>query len=325
MKLRSGIKTSIINNKTVDRQTRKRKEKRQNQKQHTQFQRVIALTRAQIINLQQENQIRRQSQHENQLNNIPPLPDDNLSELSEEQINPPNNTAEIITKMDYIRKVEELKLDGNVCENWRRFKRNYDIFSAAAGIDEKTDKIKINTFLNAVGPEAVEVFDTFVLTREERGVYDRVVREFEEFCKPRKNTIHERYLFYQRTQHEGEAFDVFLMDIKRLVRSCEFGATENEMLRDRIVMGVSDKHLQKRLLETATLTYETAVEKARTNEATAQQSESMNKHDINEVQHIKATTNTNANSYERNNNNKRKNGLKSCIQFGIVKPNKKSL
>lgn len=105
-------------------------------------------------------------------------------------------------------------------------------------------------------------------------------------------------------QHEGESFDMFLMDIKRLVRSCEFGATENEMLRDRIVMGVCDKKLQKRLLETAALTYDTAVEKGRTNEATAQQSETMIKNVvINEVQPCSSTTYAKSQSNERSSNN----------------------
>lgn len=261
-----------------------RVKKRKNQKRSRQNKTIIVLNRRQVRRLQHENQ--NQIRNLNQLlDDIPPLPDDDLNELNEPIENQQNNIVAIGRKMDYIKRVEELKLDGNLCENWRRFKRNYDIFSTAAGIDEKPDIIKINTLLNAVGPEAVEIFDTFELTDQERASYDRVVAKFQEFCKPRKNTVYERYVFYQRTQHEGESFDVFLMDIKRLVRTCEFGATENEMLRDRIVMGVADKKLQKRLLETATLTYDSAVEKARTNEATAQQSETMNKSvAVNEVQ-----------------------------------------
>lgn len=302
MKLRSGLRTSLANKTIVDRQTRKKIERRKNQKQPKEpNKKVIVLTRRQVRQLQQENQNRIQNVQLNQLlNDIPPLPDDDLNDLDEPAIN---------RKMDYIRRVEELKLDGNLCENWRRFKRNYDIFSTAAGIDEKQDKIKINTLLNAVGPEAVEIFDTFELTAQERTSYDRVIAKFEEFCKPRKNTVYERYVFYQRMQHEGESFDVYLMDIKRLVRSCEFGATENEMLRDRIVMGVADKRLQKRLLETATLTYDTAVEKARTNEATAQQSETMNKGAaINEIQPSQSSTHAYTQSNERygNNNNRSK-------------------
>lgn len=142
---------------------------------------------------------------------------------------------------------------------------------------ELADKIKVNTFLNAIGKEAVEVFDTFELPAAQKGAYIDVVRAFEAFCSPKKNTVYERFTFYQRKQRDGKIFDSFLIDIKRLVRTCEFKLAENEMLRDQIVMGVGDKKLQTRLLENAPLTYEIAVEKARANEAMKEQSSAMNK------------------------------------------------
>lgn len=299
MKPQSVLRTTLATQKTVNRQSKKLNEKKRSVKRANEPIRnlVINLNRRQVEEWR-ENQNR--SERERAFAELPPLPEHD-SDLETE------NNDKISRKMDFIKRVEELKLDGNLCENWRRFKRNYAIFSSAAGVDDKDDKVKVNTFLNAVGPEAVEIFDTFEMTNQERLVYATVVAKFEEFCKPRKNTVYERFVFYQRVQRDGEPFDTFLMDIKRLVRTCEFGATENEMLRDRIVLGVADKKLQKRLLETSTLTYDIAVEKARANEATAQQSESMNKSVvINEVQpkyaHTKPYTN------ERYANNKNKHG-----------------
>lgn len=173
-----------------------------------------------------------------------------------------------IKMSEHLRQVERLKLDGNISENWRRFKRNFEIYLNASGIIGKGESTKINTFLNAIGEEAVEIFDTFTLTEEQKGSYTAVVKAFEDFCTPKKNTVYERFMFYQRKQSDGEPFDIFLMDIKRLVRSCEFGANENEMLRDQIVMGVNDKRLQIRLLEANNLTYDNTVEKCRASEAT---------------------------------------------------------
>lgn len=81
------------------------------------------------------------------------------------------------------------------------------------------------------------MYDTFELAAAERAQYALVTKAFEDFCSQRKNTVYERYNFYQRNQKEGESFDAFLMDIKILVKSCEFTAnTTNEMFRDRIVM-----------------------------------------------------------------------------------------
>ena len=45
--------------------------------------------------------------------------------------------------MDYIRKVEKLDFNGNVAENWRVFKQNYNIFETAIELDKKTEPVKI--------------------------------------------------------------------------------------------------------------------------------------------------------------------------------------
>lgn len=226
-----------------------------------------------------------------------PLPE--FDELTESQ------QARKKSKMsDHLTKVSPLKLDGNLSENWRKFKRNFDIFLVAGELNEKTDTIKINTLLNAIGEEAVEVFDSFNLTEVQKTQYAEVVKAFADFCEPKKNIVYERFMFNQRSQKEGESFDHFLMEIKRLVRTCEFGDKENEMLRDRIVMGINEQRLQTRLLETANLSYDTAVEKCRTNEATKEQTTTMNKSfSVNEIKNHAANTQHRNNSRNGNNNN----------------------
>lgn len=178
---------------------------------------------------------------------------------------------------DHVKPVDALVLDGNLAENWRRFKRNYNIFASAARVNGQTDDIKINTFLNAIGPSAVDLFDSFALTDVQREVYQTVVESFEAYCNPRKNVIYERYMFNQRNQRDGEKFDEFLMDLKLLSRFCEFGVAQDELIRDRIVAGVSDNRLRTRLLETRNLTLEMCIEKARTSEATQEQAAEMSK------------------------------------------------
>lgn len=196
---------------------------------------------------------------------------------------------------DHVKPVENLKLDGNLCENWRRFKRNFDIFMLAAELNAKPHGTKINTFLNAIGEQAVEVFDTFNLTAEQKVNYDSVLKSFEDFCTPKKNEVYERFMFYQRKQREGEPFNEYLIEIKRLVRSCAFGEKENEMLRDQIVMNIFDQKLQTKLLEMPNLTYETAIEKCRASEATKEQASTMNKTTC--INEVKFNNNNNNNSY----------------------------
>lgn len=68
------------------------------------------------------------------------------------------------------------------------------------------------------------------------------------------------------------------------------------MLRDRIVMGIRDTRLQAKLLDSDNLTYDTAVQKCRSSEATSLQSKEMNiSTSVNEVR-----TQTNSKNYNNN-------------------------
>lgn len=186
---------------------------------------------------------------------------------------PPCNCS----KMDYIRKVDVLNLDGNIAENWRVFKQNFEIFSIAAEISKKSEAVRIAVFLNAVGPAAVEVFNSFNITEEKKQEYEEVVKAFSDFCSPKTNEVYESFVFHGRNQAIGEPFDQFLINLKKLSRTCGFGDLENRMLRDRIVCGVADKNLQKRLLEADKLDYKKAVEMARASEASTFQSTDIRK------------------------------------------------
>lgn len=196
----------------------------------------------------------------------------------------PENNPEFIDEeettyrmSDFVRKPDPLQVEGNLAENWRKFKRNFDIYMEASELKAKGDAVKINVFLNIIGGDAVEIYDTLKLETAQRNSYVAVIKAFDDFCKPKTNPVYERFVFSQRVQKEGETFDAFHVDIKRLVKTCGFAEKEDEMLRYRIVIGVSNKNLQKRSLELADLTYATAVEKCKASEATHGQLEEMNK------------------------------------------------
>ena len=60
---------------------------------------------------------------------------------------------------------------------------------------------------------------------------------------PRKNTIHERTKFYQRSQHASESVERFVRTLHDLAAHCNFGDREQEHIRDRLIAGMLDKDL----------------------------------------------------------------------------------
>ena len=143
---------------------------------------------------------------------------------------------------------DELKMVGNLSENWRRWKQRFNIYMKASGADKQDEGTKIALLLHCVGEEALEVYNTFKFdpaTDEDK--FEANIKKFEEHCNPRKNTVFERYKFWECTQGEGESIDQFVTELKTRAKSCEFDAAdqENLMSLDRIVFGIKDVHIKE--------------------------------------------------------------------------------
>ena len=81
----------------------------------------------------------------------------------------------------------------------------------------------------------------------------------------------QRAKFYSRSRKPGESIATFVAELRACAEHCNFGRSLDDMIRDRVVCGVNDDAIQKRLLaegDKLTLTkaltlaqsYETAVE-----------------------------------------------------------------
>ena len=116
-------------------------------------------------------------------------------------------------KMDQLSPPEALSLDGNVAENWRRWKQRFEIFSLASGLSEKATGVQAATFLHVAGPEALEVYNTFSwTTADDKNKVDKIMEKFDQYCNPRKNVTWERHKFNTQNQQPGETIDQYVTD-----------------------------------------------------------------------------------------------------------------
>ena len=70
----------------------------------------------------------------------------------------------------------------------------------------------------------------------------------------------ERHKFNTRIQKEGESFQAFVADLRILANTCEYGILKDELIRDKIVCGVSSRHVRKQLLKERELTLDRAID-----------------------------------------------------------------
>ena len=78
--------------------------------------------------------------------------------------------------------------------------------------------------------------------------------------------IYERYIFNSCKQENSESTDSYLARLCKLAATCDYGALLDEMLRDRIVIGVTDNQIHARLLRESKLTLQKALEICRSSE-----------------------------------------------------------
>ena len=174
--------------------------------------------------------------------------------------------------MDKLTPPEVLNLEGNVAENWRRWKQKFEIFSLASGLSRKDAKIQAATLLHVAGTDALEIYNTFNWeSDDDKCKVDKITEKFDEYCNPRKNITWERHKFNTRNQQVGETIDQYVTDLKTKAQTCEFANLKESLIRDRIVCGIICDRTRARLLKDSELTLQKALDICRANEATASQ------------------------------------------------------
>ena len=129
----------------------------------------------------------------------------------------------------------------------------------------------MNTLVYCMGDEAEDVLRGLALSADDRKKYKNVKEGFDAFFVPKKNVIYERAKFNRRVQLPGETVDSFITALYGLAEHCNYGQLHNELIRDRIVVGLRNEALSERLQLDRDLTLETAITKARQSEEVKRQ------------------------------------------------------
>ena len=121
------------------------------------------------------------------------------------------------------------------------------------------------------------------MTEKEKEDIDVVLKLLEDYCVGETNETYERYVFNKRDQQQGESFDTYLTSLRSLAKTCNFGELRDNLLRDRIVLGLLDNATRKKLLAEPKLTLDKCVNICRANETTTKQFKEITSDEISAV------------------------------------------
>ncbi len=103
-------------------------------------------------------------------------------------------------------------------------------------------------------------------TKPSAKTFEELVGVLTAHYSPRPTEVMERFRFNSRAKKEGESIADYVAALRKLTEFCNYGAALDKMLRDRLVWGVKDTYIQKKLLAERDLTLAKAIQIAQSAE-----------------------------------------------------------
>ncbi|CAL8134117.1 unnamed protein product [Orchesella dallaii] len=148
-------------------------------------------------------------------------------------------------------------------KDWPQWKRRFSHYHLLSKLNKEEPEYQVHALVYAMGERADEILASLNITEDEKKDYDVVLEAFEQHFVGSRNVIYERALFGSRTQQEGESIEELVTALHTMSEYCAYGNIREELVRDRIVLGVKHKKLAEKLMLNSELTLSKAVEIAR--------------------------------------------------------------
>lgn len=125
------------------------------------------------------------------------------------------------------------------------------------------DEQKVSVLLTVLGSKVVKLLQDLLAPDEvDSKSYVQLVKTLTSHFKPKKLLIVERYKFNSRIQKEDETISDYVVAIKNMATTCNFGNFLQDALRDRLVSGLKEENIRLKLL-TEELDFVQTYERAR--------------------------------------------------------------
>lgn len=154
--------------------------------------------------------------------------------------------------------------------NWIEYKERLDFYFAANTITDADKKRAI--FFSVAGPSLYSLIRSLCTPDAPNSVdFPNILKLLDEHFTPKPSEILCRFKFNKRDQKRNESISEFIAELRKLSEHCNFGVQLESMLRDRLVCGILDEELQRKLLADPKLTLASALDISLAGEAAQRQ------------------------------------------------------
>ncbi|CAH1233393.1 RTL1 [Branchiostoma lanceolatum] len=170
-----------------------------------------------------------------------------------------------------------LELTGDVAENWETFEEDWNSYEIATETSKKTAVIRSATLKTVMGRDCLDILKNLDIPpdpddADANPLEDpaKIITALDKHFKPLRNTVYERYKFNKCDKAAGEKIEAYVARLRKLISTCDYGDLKDQMLRDRIVLGIRDSKVRMKLLKQRNLTLQAAIDDCKTSETTNQ-------------------------------------------------------
>lgn len=117
-------------------------------------------------------------------------------------------------------------------------------------VNKVEETLKVPFLIATAGKEFNEKLKVLIKPRTIKEFkYEELKKVLMNHFKPTRNVRAERYKFWSRQMNEGEEIADFIMDLKDLASSCEYGSNLDGMLSDKFILSIRNSAIQKKLMD----------------------------------------------------------------------------
>ncbi|UYV72544.1 hypothetical protein LAZ67_9003635 [Cordylochernes scorpioides] len=160
--------------------------------------------------------------------------------------------------------------------DWPSWKQRFSLYRLLSNLNAKEQEYQITALIYLMGERAEEIHSAFNLSADDAKNLDKAIEAFDNHFIGKRNVVYERALFGLRSQRLEETIEEFVTVLHRISEHGKYANLREELIRDRIVLGVKDRKLSEKLMLNENLTLAKAVEIAHQWEAVMREQQDLN-------------------------------------------------
>ena len=140
-------------------------------------------------------------------------------------------------------------------QSWEEYCEILEQYFEANDIDDGDKQRAI--LISVVGPATYKLMKNLLSPEKPASKTYTQLKELMQnhFC-PKPSEIVQRYKFDSRSRQPNETVSEYVAELRQIAHDCNYGQTLEQMLRDRLVCGINDDRIQRRLLAEVDLTFD---------------------------------------------------------------------